>query len=210
MDHTPDLRLYGPLVLDGEQVVCPACDGGSSLYLDRTGHRETWPARLGCDACGHAEDSPVITNGLVDAALGACTGRRHAEDSDTFEAEWRGISIVGERYPEWVLDDVVTVAAELGKAARKGIKRDSRRWWGRTKRAARDRVGRGVGSVKAATLSTTWQAQTGGAGPVRRPARRCRVKGCRGGWITVTSRVHSTTGQATEVRVPCAVCHRAA
>jgi hypothetical protein len=210
MDHTPDLRLYGPLLVDGEQVVCPACDTGSSLYLDRTGHRETWPARLGCTTCGHAEDHPVITNGLVDAALNACTGRESAEDGDAFEAEWRGITIVGERFPEFVMDDAVTVAEELAKAAQKGIKRDSRRWWRRTKRSARDRVGRGVGGVKAATLSAAWEAQTGGAGPVRQPSRRCRVRGCRSGWITVTSRVHSGTGRAEEVRVPCAACHRAA
>lgn len=214
-----DLRLYGPLLVNGAAVECPTC-GPGSLYLDRNGPRETWPARIGC-LCGWAEDHAVITNGLVQAALNACTGRRKATDVDTFEAEWRGTLIRGERYPELCLDDIVAAGRVVADTARK----EGKKWWHRQKRdaqrairsgkqrvtgAATRAAGQAAGAVTAAAMGADWQARTGGAGPVPRPRRaRCRVPGCRGGWVTITTRIHGDSGKTEERQVPCAQCHRA-
>ncbi|MER5917999.1 hypothetical protein ABT124_49035 [Streptomyces sp. NPDC001982] len=61
-------------------------------------------------------------------------------------------------------------------------------------------------------MSTAWTLQTGGAGapPATRPKmRRCTVKGCRRGWLTIRTRVHGSSGRAEDVKVRCAVCRRA-
>ncbi|MER5915883.1 hypothetical protein ABT124_37085 [Streptomyces sp. NPDC001982] len=195
-------------------MVCQECESGYSLQLRKRGPRETWPAFISCLACGHGNDHPLITNGLVDAAIAARVGRTRREDSDTFSGEWRGHTLEGECVPEFHMDDVVTVVTQLSKLgkrelrARKAkVKWEARGWW----RGQKQIAGQVTGTAKAAALSAAWTMQTGGAGPTRstKRRRRCTVKGCRGGMVTIRTRVHSTTGKTQKVKVPCGVCHRA-
>lgn len=213
--YSADLRLRG-LVVDGVPVACPKCGSTVGLTVDRRGPRETWPAWLGCEHCGHGEDHPTITNGLVAAAVEACGGPAGPEPVP-FTAEWRGIAVGGEQAPEFGIADLATAAQEWAKVGRS----EARKRWGKAKRRARgrllgirrkagDQAGQLLGGAKAAALSAAWDWQTGGAGPARPAKRRCRVKGCRGGWVTMRSRIHSTTGRAQDIKVPCAVCGRAA
>lgn len=201
----PDLKLVS-LFLNEEQVICSGCESGDHLWLELGGRRETWPAWFGC-YCGHGEDHQVITNGLVEAAMLTRTGRQTATDTDTFAAEWRGITLVGECVPTFVIGDAVAVVKELTKVGKKEVRRRSRSWWRGTKQAATGQAGRAMGGAKAAALSAAWQAQTGGTSTARKP-RRCRVKGCRRGLVTITTRIHSTTGKTETTKVPCGACHR--
>lgn len=212
--YSADLRLRG-LVVDGVPVVCPGCGSGAQLTLDRRGPRETWPAWLGCEQCGHGEDHSTITNGLLDAAVEACGPA--GPEPEAFVAAWREHTIEGERAPEFGVADLVTAAqvwADVGRT-------EARKRWGKAKRRARgrllgirrkagDQAGQLIGSAKAAALTAAWELQTGGAGPVRPPRRRCRVKGCRGGWVTMRSRIHGSSGRPQDIKVPCAACQRAA
>jgi hypothetical protein len=216
----PDLRLNGLAYVDGKELVCPNCDSGFSLEIRKQGFREVWPALVSCLSCGKGTDSAVVTNGLVDAVLAARTGRQKAEDRDTFTAEWRGTVMTGELHPELVLDDVRVAAKALSGQVRK----DSRRWWGGKKKAGKARVkatadaakGKAkdaAATAKASALAAAWTLQTAGAGPAAAPKpkrRRCTVKGCRGGMVTLSTRLHSPTGKTRAVKIPCGVCHRAA
>lgn len=210
------LQTKGPLLLNGQSVVCPQCGSGAALDLDRCGLRETWPAWVSCRDCGHGDDHQTITNGLVEAALAARTGRATREDRDLFAAQWRDLLLVGECRPEFILDDaraLVEELSELGRQEYRERKQEARTWWNTQKRAARravrGAVGQTTGTVKAAALRAAWDAQTGGAGPHKPPPVRCRAKGCRGGWITIITRAHTPGQQAEKVQTPCAVCHRA-
>ncbi|MFF8954086.1 hypothetical protein ACF09I_35615 [Streptomyces sp. NPDC014940] len=219
MDTTPDLKLVGTALVNGQPLACTSCANTFSLEVHRHLVLETAPAWISCLACGRGEDSPVITNGLVDAALAASTGRQRAEDRDTFTAEWRGTVMSGELYPQFVLDDAVQVAAVVKDQATRDAKA-----WGRAKKrqirsvrddavkAATRKADQAAGTVRAAALTAAWTMRTGGAGPTRslKPKRRrCSVKGCRKGTLTIRTRIHSTTGKTQTVKVPCAVCGRA-
>ncbi|TJZ41200.1 hypothetical protein FCH28_37575 [Streptomyces piniterrae] len=222
MFDNPDLKLTGLAYVDGEPVVCGNCDSGFSLQIYKRGFREVWPAWITCLSCGKGDDHQVITNGLVDAALAARTGRQKAEDRDTFTAEWRGIVMAGELVPEFVLDDAVAGA----KVLRDEVSKETKAWWQSKKKAAKAQVKAKAGAVtgaakektrdaastaKAGALTTAWTLQTGGAGPAEAPKakrRRCTVKGCRGGMVTLSTRLHSSTGKTREVKIPCGVCHR--
>jgi hypothetical protein len=207
-----DLQLHGPLLLDGQPVTCPGCGMGAALELDRRGPRETWPAWLGCRECGHGDAHPVITNGLVEAALKTRTGRTKAEDRDLFAAQWRDLVLVGEIRPEFVLDDARALAgilAGIGHQQVREHKRAAHRWWRGKKRAARGAAGQAAGAATSTALAAAWDLQTGGAGPAHQSAGRCRVKGCRGGWITITTKIHTDTGRTEKIQQPCGVCHRA-
>ncbi|GGP93476.1 hypothetical protein [Streptomyces melanogenes] len=229
----PDLKLQGLAEVNGQPLLCAECGSGYSLEIFKRGFREVWPAFVTCLSCGKGDDHPVITNGLVDAALAARTGRRKAEDRDTFVAEWRGVTLTGELQPGFVLDDAVVVVKVLKEQVAKDAKA-----WGRSKKqaatahvkektdavtaaakgkakdvtdAAKDRAGEAVSTAKAAAISTAWTLQTGGAGPtttVKPKRRRCTVKGCRGGKVTISTRLHAATGKTSEVKIPCGVCHR--
>ncbi|MYV42920.1 hypothetical protein GT030_29655 [Streptomyces sp. SID1328] len=222
MDTTPDLKLMGVTEVNGQPLACGGCGNTFSLEVHRHLVLETAPAWISCLSCGRGEDSPTVTNGLVDAALAARTGRARAEDRDLFTAQWRGIVMTGELVPELVMDDMVTLAELLKRETTKTAKA-----WGRAQKreakalvkvrtdalsgAVRDRARSAVGGAKAAALGAAWQLQTGGAGPaksVRPKQRRCRVKGCKRGMLTIKTRVHSTTGKTQTVKVPCAVCGR--
>ncbi|MGA5135478.1 hypothetical protein ACPCTO_37635 [Streptomyces olivoreticuli] len=180
--YDPDLKLTGPLLLDGEIVTCPnrECLGVSCLTLTRSGFRETWPAVLGCETCGRSEDHPVITNGLVEAATEARTGRSRPEDLDTFAAEWRGLTLTGECRPEVILADLVFVGRTLVAEGKK----EARGWWqgrkreakaqaaqavGTAKKAVARQASQATGAAKAAVLTAAWQTQTQGAGPAPKP-----------------------------------------
>ncbi len=215
--YSTDLKLRGMLLVDGEPVVCSGCGSGFSLTLDKRGPRETWPAWLSCEGCGHGDDHPVITNGLVEPAIAACPNRRNAKERELFTAEWRDHTIEGERAPEWTPADLIDAAQEWPKVGRRQARR---RWRGARRKAAgrllgverkaREQVDQMAGGAKSAALSAAWDWQTGGAGPAPKPrGRRCRTKGCRGGWITITTRIHGDSGKAEEIRVPCSTCHRA-
>ncbi|MCX4682641.1 hypothetical protein OG413_46710 [Streptomyces sp. NBC_01433] len=221
----PDLSLQGLAHLNSVPLLCTQCDSGYALRIYKRGPREVFPASVSCLSCGHWEDcSRVITNGLVDAVLAARTGREKAGDVDSFFAEWRGVTMYGELVPEFVLDDAVVVLRALSGEVRK----DTKRWWGGKKKAGKAQVKAKAGAVadaakakaggaasaaKATALTTAWTLQTGGAGPTASPkpkTKRCTVKGCRSGMVTLSTKVHSATGKTREVKIPCGVCHRSA
>ncbi|MEU2086778.1 hypothetical protein ABZ569_33530 [Streptomyces albus] len=219
MFDQPDLKLHGICYVNGRPLVCGHCGTGTALEVTKRGWRESWPAFVSCLSCGQGEDHDVLTNGLVDAAKEASTGRRRAEDRDTFRAEWRGVLFVGEQVPQIVLDDVVqggkALADELRRQAREKKAEASgraRSWWGGKKKAARQAAQDKAAGVTAAALGAAWQLQTGGAGPAPKPkARRCAVQGCRGGMVTITTRVHGQqSGRSSTQKVPCGVCARRA
>ncbi|MFH9203200.1 hypothetical protein ACH4KT_38070 [Streptomyces anulatus] len=219
----PDLSLQGLAHLDGTPLLCVQCDSGYGLRIYKRGPREVFPASVSCLVCGHWEDcSRLITNGLVDVVLEVRTGRKVAADIDTFDAEWRGHVFQGELVAEFIPDDAAVMLKALGGEVRK----DSRRWWGGKKKAvkaraketagavkgaAKQKAGGAANAAKAAALTTAWTLQTGGAGPATttKPKRkRCTVKGCRSGMVTLSTKLHSTTGKTREIKIPCAVCHR--
>lgn len=212
MDSKPDLKLLGVAYVNGQPLACTGCEGLFSLEVHRHLVFETGPAWICCLSCGRGEESTVVTNGLVDAVLAARTGRQRAEDGDTFAAEWRGIVMTGELVPEVVLDDVVQIA----KVVKGQVTKDAKRWGRAAKAKAKTKVSKtttdAAATAKARALTAAWTLQTGGAGPTtstRRKGRRCRVKGCKGGTLTIRTRIHSTTGKTQKVKVACAVCHRA-
>jgi hypothetical protein len=207
-----DLQTTGHLLLNGESVACSGCGQAGSLDLAERGPRETWPAWISCRECGHGEDHPAITNGLVAAAAAATTGRRTRHDADLFAAQWRHLTLAGECRPEFVLDDALALGEELAKIGQQEIrarKSEARQWWRGRKKAARSVAGQAAGRAKAAALTAAWDLQTGGAGPARTPRARCRTKDCKGGWVTITTRIHAPGEKAEKVQTPCGVCHRA-
>lgn len=217
MSHTADLILHGLCTVDDQPVQCSYCGSCTSLEISKRGWAEAWPACLTCLSCGKGDDHNVITNGMVDAALEAATGRQKATDTDTFRAEWRGHVFEGEQAPEFVLDDAIQGGRALTGELRREVRERkaeatdrARNWWGGTKTAARTAVGKKAGGVKATALGAAWQLQTGGAGPQQRPrSRRCPVKGCRKGTVTLITKVHSAKpGAADKQKVPCGFCQR--
>lgn len=219
MLNEPDLKLLGLCTLNDRPIRCAECGSTTGLELTTRGPRETWPAFLSCLACGEGNDHPLITNGLVREAVAASTGRKRAEDRDTFRAEWRGLVLAGEQIPQFVLDDAVqggkALADELKTRAKEQTDEATdrtRTWWGGKKKAARAAAEQKAGSAKAAALGAAWQMQTGGAGPQKKPrGHRCPVKGCRRGTVTVTTRIHGAKPGATrKEQVPCSVCQRRA
>jgi hypothetical protein len=230
VDTTPDLKLVGVAQVNGRPLACGACDNTFSLEVHKHGLFETGQAWVCCLACGHGGEDQAVTNGLVDAVLAGWAKRQKSADRDVFTAEWRGTVMAGELYP--TLDIYQAVGA--AKAVYEGAAPEVKRWVRAKKREAKNRAkapfrlarekagqvaatvrgkaGDAVATGKATALSRAWTLQTGGAGPptsTRPKRRRCSVKGCRGGWLTIRTRVHSTTGTAQEVKVRCAVCRRA-
>ncbi|MFJ3184405.1 hypothetical protein ACIPJN_39250 [Streptomyces sp. NPDC086796] len=233
MRTEPDLRLTGTAYVDGQELQCRECGNDRSLEIHKDGFREVWPAWICCLSCGCGESSEVLTNGLVDAALEARTGRKRPEDSDTFVAEWRGIVWTGEIFPELLLGDALVAVKALGgqiskdtkawtrakkkeakaraKAAAGAVTAPVKEKAGAAKKAAKQQASGAAAAAKATALTTAWTLQTGGAGPTTaaKPKRqRCTVKGCRGGMVTLSTKLHSTTGKTREVKIPCAACHR--
>jgi len=227
---TPDLKLVGVAQVNGQPLACTDCGNTFSLEVHKRGPFETSAAWVCCLSCGHGGENQAVTNGLVDAVLIGWARRQKDADRDMFTSEWRGIVLTGELYP--TLD--IYQAKDAAKAVHQGAAPLVKRWWRGKKRAAknqvkapfrlarqkaeqavdagRERAGDAVAAAKAGALATAWQLQTGGAGPTTstRPKRqRCRVKGCRGGMVTIRTRVHSTSGKAQTVKVPCGMCHRA-
>ncbi|MFF7139587.1 hypothetical protein ACFZBZ_45815 [Streptomyces sp. NPDC008196] len=230
MNVTADLKLVGVALVDGQPLACTDCGNTFSLEVHKRGPFETSAAWVCCLSCGHGGEHQAVTNGLVDAVLTGWVARQKDADRDMFTAEWRGTVLTGELYP--TLD--IYQARGAAKAVHQGAKPLVKRWWRGKKRAAkkqvkapfklarrkaeqavdagRERAGDAVAAAKAGALTAAWQLQTGGAGPTvstRPKRRRCRVKGCRGGMVTIRTRVHSTSGKAQTVKVPCGMCHRA-
>lgn len=219
MNTTADLKLLGVAEVDGRPLTCEGCGNTFSLEVHKNGIFETSPAWVCCLSCGHGGDHPTVTTGLVDAVLAGWVDRQKDTDRrDTFTAEWRGTVLSGELVP--TLDLYQATAAV--KAVHEGASPHVKRWWRGKKKAAkakakaplqavRAKAGQATAAAKVTALSAAWQMQTGGAGgaPATRPRSRCTVKGCRRGWLTIRTRIHSGTGKAQEKRVPCAVCRRA-
>jgi len=219
VNTTADLKLLGVAEVDGRPLACTGCGNTFSLEVHKNGVFETSPAWVCCLSCGHGGEHPAVTTGLVDAVLtGWAQQRRQVDTRDTFTAQWRGTVLSGELVP--TLDVYQAVVAV--KAVHEGASPHVKRWWRGKKRAAKApfraakkragaAVGEAAGAVKSKALGAAWSAQTGGAGaaPAKRTRSRCTVKGCRSGWITIKTRVHSGTGRTQEARVRCAVCRRA-
>ncbi|MGW4825470.1 hypothetical protein ACWEP4_43005 [Streptomyces sp. NPDC004227] len=230
MDATADLKLLGVAYVDGQPLACDACDNTFSLEVHKRSMFETAPAWISCLACGHGHESADVTTGLADAVLTARTDRQADADRDAFTVEWEGAVLEGELVP--LLDTHQILGA--AEVAYEGAAPEVKAWWGAKKRtakakakapwraaksraaqavgAARGKAGEGAAAAKAGALTAAWTLQTGGAGPATstKKRRRCTVKGCRSGWLTIRTRIHSTTGKAEETKVECAVCRRAA
>lgn len=233
MDAKADLKLMGMAYVDGRELLCSACGNGLSLEIHKHGFREISPAWIACLSCGSGEDSSVVTNGLVDAVLADCAARRTEADRDVFRVEWRGTVMTGEMQPTLDIYQFVGAAKTVYEAAAPEVKR----WWQGKKKAAKaqvkertravtgaakgkakeaadaaaEKAGKAISTAKATALTTAWMLQTGGAGPTtssKPKRRRCTVTGCRGGMVTISTRVHSATGKTSEVKIPCGVCHR--
>lgn len=219
MNTNADLKLLGVAEVDGRPLACTGCGNTFSLEVHKRGVFETSPAWICCLSCGAGHESAAITTGLVDAVLtGWAQQRRQVDERDSFAAEWRGTVLSGELVPTLDVHQAVVAV----QAVHEGAAPHVRRWWGAKKRAAKDRAkapfravkgkaDQATATVKAKALNAAWEMQTGGtsAAPTSRPRSRCKVKGCRKGWLTIKTRVHSSTGKTQERRVPCAVCRRA-
>lgn len=223
MDTTADLKLMGVALVDSQPLACAHCGNTFSLEVHKHLMFEAAAAWISCLACGHGEDSPTVTNGLVEAALAARLARQTDADRDTFTAEWRGTVMTGTLMPLLDIHQLIGAAKAVHEEAAPLVKR----WWRSKKRQAKAHVKGAARSVtgtakktagdaaytaKAAALTAAWTMQTGGASPAtstRPKRRRCTVKGCRGGMLTIRTRIHSTSGKAQEIKVPCAVCRRA-
>ncbi|WP_461712368.1 hypothetical protein [Streptomyces sp. DSM 41013] len=212
MNTAADLKLLGVAEVNGRPLACAACGNTFSLEVHKRTVFETAAAWVCCLSCGHGGEDQAVTNGLVDAVLaGWATRQKDVAGRDQFTAEWRGTVLAGELVP--TLD--LYQAAVAVKAVHEGAKPHVKRWWRGKKRAAKDRAKAPLRAVKAkvtvAAVGAAWDLQTGGAGLPGKPARtpRCRVQGCRKGWVTITTRVHSTTGKKQQQRIRCAVCDRA-
>lgn len=216
MGTQADLKLRGAALVDGRPLACAECGNTFSLEVHKRTLFEIAPAWVCCLACGHGGEHQGVTNGLVDAVLSGWVRRRRSADRDTFTATWRGTVMSGQLLPTMDVYQAIGAA----QAVRDGATPEVKRWWRGKKRQAKNkvkrslRVARGraqdtVDTAKAGALTTAWTLQTGGAGPTtRRRARRCTVKGCRRGMVTIRTRFHSTTGKTQKVQVPCGVCHR--
>lgn len=219
MNTAADLKLLGVAEVNGRPLACEACGNTFSLEVHKRGIFETSPAWICCLSCGAGRESTDVTTGLVDAVLtGWAHHRKDVEGRDTFAAEWRGTVLSGELVP--TLDVYQAVVAV--KAVHEGASPHVKRWWMGKKKAAKakakaplrvvkGKIDQASATVKAKALTTAWDVQTGGAGaaPATRPRSRCTVKGCRKGWLTIKTRVHSGTGKAQEKKLRCAVCRRA-
>jgi hypothetical protein len=218
---TPDLKLQGVAFIDGLALACGWCENTFSLEAHKQGLFETGPAWMSCLSCGRGGEHPKITNGLIDAVLTGWAQRQKSADRDTFTAEWRGTVLAGQLVP--TLDIYQAIGAY--QAAHKAVAPEVKRWWrgkkrhakrtvkGKVKgtlRKARGHAEDGVDTAKAAALTAAWNLQTGGAGPTtKRRGRRCTVKGCRKGWLTIKTRMHSTNGRTQQRKIRCAMCARA-
>lgn len=217
MDATADLKLMGAALVNGRPLACAGCGNTFSLEVHKRTMFEIAPAWISCLACGEGGENQHVTNGLVDAVLSVWSRLQKSADRDTFTAQWRGTVMSGQLLP--TLD--IYQAAGAARAVRDGATPEIKQWWRGKKRQAKGKVKRSLrlargraedaaGTAKAAALTTAWTLQTGGAGPAtRRSPRRCTVKGCRGGWLTIKTRLHSDTGKAQQKKVRCAVCLRA-
>lgn len=218
MNTTADLKLLGVAEVDGRPLACAACGNTFSLEVHKRGVFETSPAWICCLSCGAGRESTEVTTGLVDAVLTGWNPHQDLETRDEFTAEWRGTVMTGELMPTIDLRQVVGAAKAAYEVAAPEVKR---RWRAKKKaakekvkaplRAVRGKADQATAAAKVTALSTAWAVQTGGAGapPASRPRSRCTVKGCRKGWLTIKTRVHSGTGKTKDVRVRCAVCRRA-
>lgn len=221
MNATADLKLLGIAEVNGQPLACGACGNTFSLEVHKRGRFETSPAWICCLSCGVGRENTDVTNGLVDAVLAGWMQKR--EDvlaRDAFAAEWRGTYFTGELVPTLDFHQAKVAVEAWHEVAAPEVKR----WWRGKKRAAMAKVkapvrkaadavkasGReATAGVKARALGAVWQMQTGDAGlPGPRAVRGCPVKGCRRGWLTIRTRVHSSTGEKGSVRVKCAVCTR--
>jgi hypothetical protein len=220
--NTADLKLLGVAQVNGRPLACTSCGNTFSLEVHKRGMFETSPAWICCLACGAGHESDTITTGLVDAVLAGWNPHQDLEDRDVVTGQWRGTVMTGELMPTLDLYQAIGAAKAAYEVAAPEVKR---RWrakkrevkaqvkapWKAAKSRAGKAVGEAVGTVKSKAISTAWTLQTGGAGaaPARRPQSRCKVKGCRSGWLTIQTRIHSSTGRAEVKRVRCVVCCRA-
>ncbi|MEV0693025.1 hypothetical protein [Streptomyces sp. NPDC050388] len=233
MDAKADLKLLGMAHVDGTELLCSGCGNGLSLEIHKHGFREVHPAWICCPSCGRGEDSGVVTNGLVDAVLATRAARIKEADRDVFRAEWRGIVMTGEMRPLIDIHQLIGAAKAVHEAAAPEVKR----WWRSKKKeakaqlkekagavtgaakgkaneaadAVKEKADEAISTARATALTTAWTLQTGGAGPTASPRpkrRRCTVKGCRAGMVTISTRVHAATGKTSEVKIRCGVCHR--
>jgi hypothetical protein len=190
------------MTIDGHPYTCPECLS-EAFTLDGTGFIDALPVRGNCWQ-SHSWEEPLITIGALKEINAARTGRERATDIDTFEITIGGAVLAGVLVPEVTVDDVKTAGRIYWRRIIKPALRKQKR---RAVRAVTQPVKNGArntaAAAKAAALEVAWTAQAGGyeADPeyTPEPVNPCAV--CKGGYITLDSRIHDTT------RVRCSVCH---
>lgn len=191
------------MTLDGLPLTCPEC-GTGSFTLDGRGPIDVLASVWANCANYHSWEHQLLTIDDLRAIDAARTGRRRAEDDDTFEIEIGGACLAGILAPELTTDD-------LRKAGRiywrRIIKPAVRRRKNAAKRAITQPIKTGarntVAAAKAAALEAAWTVQAGGyqldPDYVPEPVNPCPA--CKGrGHHAIKSRIHETTS------VRCSVC----
>jgi hypothetical protein len=136
VNTTADLKLMGVTLVDGRPLACGGCGNTFSLELHKASPFEAGRAWVSCLACGHGEDNPNVTTGLIDAVLASRLDRIKAADRDAFTAEWRGITMTGELMP--LLDGYEI--ARTAQGVYEGVSRETKGWWRSKKRQIKTKV----------------------------------------------------------------------
>lgn len=185
---TSTIQMSGELLIDGQPVACPECGDAQDLTATTTRIPvPTWPARVNCRA-GHLFEPMTVTNQVIAAILGSHTGRRRAQDDDTFNTTVDGHRVEGELHPVLCIDDLRQAARVL---YRRGLKPQIRREIRTAKRTVRRAAKDAVREVADAMPSRTV--------PIQERAPRCPY--CKGkGEHRLNTRVHDSA------TVPCSLC----
>ncbi|MEU0181796.1 hypothetical protein ABZ312_11495 [Streptomyces sp. NPDC006207] len=195
------------MTLNGQPYRCPECDM-ASYTLDTAGPIPGWPATFNC-LVGCTWEDPIITNRVVDQILKSSSGRKTANDDDTFRIVISSVVLEGILVPEVTLADVKQIGGIYWRRiAKPALRKQKTRAKRAVRRGARNAVVKPVkkaaGAASAVALTTAWEAQAGGwdEQPIEDPCLAC--EGAKGfeiesrlygdGWIDCS--VCSGTGEA--------------
>lgn len=197
------------MTVNGHPNLCPEC-GSEAFTLDGTGFIDAFPVRGNCWQ-SHSWEEPLITLGDLKQIAATSTGRKRAEDVDTFRIVIGGALLEGVLHPDVILDDLKRAVTDvywkrLIKPAARRRKNALERAIRQPIRAARRAVGKHVddtvAAAKAAAIGAAWGLQAGGheanPGYTPDPVNACPF--CDGGYIAIETNLHDTTS------VRCSVC----
>jgi hypothetical protein len=196
----PTLVKIVEMTVNGRPYTCPEC-ATAVFNLEGRGPFDGSPAWGNCSSF-HSWEDPVITIGALKLILAARTGRKKAEDVDTFKITTHGNQLAGVLQPEVTIDDIRQVVKRVywQRIIKPALRRQKRAAIRAVKRPAKN----AAAAATAAVLETAWIAQTGGYEPdpdyAPEPINPCPA--CQGrGHHAIESRLHDTT------TVRCSVCH---